>query len=70
MKALGIIYSEVFFLDGKLVQRNKNRVYAQPDYGFVETIDPGGRVNIATTPSPAIVLGAMWHSEVGIFSGR
>ena len=45
MRALGIIYSEVFFLDGKLVQRDKDRVYAQPSYGFVKTIDSGGIVN-------------------------
>jgi hypothetical protein len=44
MRALGIIYSEVFFLDGKLVQRDKNRVYAQPGYEFLETINPGGGV--------------------------
>ena len=48
MKALGIIYSEVFFLDGKLVQRDKDRVYAQPSYGFVKTIDSGGVVNTPT----------------------
>jgi len=44
MKALGIIYSKVFFLDDKLVQRDKDRVYAQPGYGFLETINPGGGV--------------------------
>jgi hypothetical protein len=50
MRALGIIYSEVFFLDGKLVQHDKNRVYAQPSYGFVKTIDSGDVVNTATIP--------------------
>ena len=40
MNALGIIYSEVFFLNGKLVQRDKNRVYAQPSYEFLESINP------------------------------
>ena len=49
MKALGIIYSEIFFLDGKLVQRDKDRVYAQPSYGFIKTIDSGGVVNTTTT---------------------
>ena len=44
MNALGIIYSKVFFLDGKLVQRDKDRVYAQPSYEFLESIDPGGGV--------------------------
>jgi hypothetical protein len=44
MKALGIIYSKVFFLDGKLVQRDKDRVYAQPSYKFLESIDSGGGV--------------------------
>jgi hypothetical protein len=32
MNALGIIYSQVIFLDGKVVQRDKNRVYGQPGY--------------------------------------
>jgi hypothetical protein len=41
MNALGIIYSKLFFLDGKLVQRDKYRVYAQPSYEFPESIDPG-----------------------------
>ncbi len=40
MNALGIIYSEVFFLDGKVVQRDKNRVYAQPAYEFLESTNP------------------------------
>lgn len=44
MNALGIIYSNVFFLDGKLVQRDKDRVYAQPSYTFQETINPGSGV--------------------------
>ena len=44
MNALGIIYSKVFFLDGKLVQRDKDRVYAQPSYEFLESVDPGGGV--------------------------
>ncbi|MGD0336851.1 MAG: hypothetical protein ABSB18_07130 [Candidatus Omnitrophota bacterium] len=44
MNALGIIYSEVFFLDGKVVQRDKDRVYAQPSYEFLETTNLGGGV--------------------------
>ena len=44
MNALGIIYSKVFFLDGKVVQRDKDRVYAQPSYEFLESIDLGGGV--------------------------
>ena len=44
MNALGIIYSKVFFLDGKVVQRDKDRVYAQPSYEFVESIDSGSGV--------------------------
>ena len=44
MNALGIIYSEVFFLDGKVVQRDKNRVYAQPAYEFLESTNPKGGV--------------------------
>lgn len=51
MQMLGIIYSEVFFLDGKLVQRDKNRVYAQPEYGFLKTIDSRDEVNSATVPT-------------------
>lgn len=44
MNALGIIYSKVFFLDGKLVQRDKDRVYAQPSYEFLESTNPGSGV--------------------------
>ena len=44
MNALGIIYSKVFFLDGKLVQRDKDRVYAQPSYEFLESVNPEGGV--------------------------
>ena len=44
MNALGIIYSEVFFLNGKVVQRDKDRVYAQPAYGFQESVNPEGGV--------------------------
>jgi hypothetical protein len=44
MNALGIIYSEVFFLNGKVVQRDKNRVYAQPAYEFLESTNPGSGV--------------------------
>jgi hypothetical protein len=44
IKPLGIIYSKVFFLDGKVVQRDKDRVYAQPSYEFLETINLGGGV--------------------------
>jgi uncharacterized protein YceK len=40
MNALGIIYSKAFFLDGKLVQRDKDRVYAQPTYEFLESVNP------------------------------
>lgn len=49
MRALGIIYSEVFFLDGKLVQRDKNRVYAQPGYQFLETVESGNGVKTVRT---------------------
>ena len=44
MNALGIIYSEVLFFDGKLVQRDKNRVYGQPGYEFLESVYPEGGV--------------------------
>jgi len=44
MNALGIIYSEVLFFDGKLVQRDKNRVYGQPGYEFLESVSPQGGV--------------------------
>jgi hypothetical protein len=44
MNALGIIYSEVLFSDGKLVQRDKNRVYGQPGYEFLESVNSGGGV--------------------------
>lgn len=49
MNALGIIYSKVFFLDGKVVQRDKNRVYAQPEYEFLESIAPKGGVKPTAT---------------------
>jgi hypothetical protein len=45
MNALGIIYSKVFFLDGKVVQRDKDRVYGQPSYEYLESIDSKGGVN-------------------------
>ena len=44
MNALGIIYSEVLFFNGKLVQRDKNRVYGQPGYQFLESVDLEGGV--------------------------
>lgn len=44
MNALGIIYSKVLFYNGKLVQRDKNRVYGQPGYEFLESISPEGGV--------------------------
>jgi hypothetical protein len=47
MNALGIIYSKVFFLDGKLVQHDKNRVYAQPSYSYLESINPEDEVKAA-----------------------
>lgn len=47
MNALGIIYSEVFFLNGKVVQRDKNRVYAQPAYQFLESTNSEGGVKAA-----------------------
>jgi hypothetical protein len=47
MNALGIIYSKVFFLDGKLAQHDKNRVYAQPSYSYMESINPEGEVKAA-----------------------
>ena len=46
MNALGIIYSKVFFYNGKLVQRDKNRVYGQPGYEYLESIDSGGGVKV------------------------
>jgi len=49
MNALGIIYSKVFFLDGKLVQRDKDRVYAQPSYEYIESINPQGGVKTNKT---------------------
>ena len=47
MNALGIIYSEVLFYNGKLVQRDKDRVYGQPGYQFLESISPEGGVKPA-----------------------
>lgn len=44
MNALGTIYSKIFFLDGKVVQRDKDRVYAQPSYEFLESVEPKGGV--------------------------
>jgi hypothetical protein len=40
VNALGITYSKVFFYDGKLVQRDQDRVYGQPAYEYLESIDP------------------------------
>lgn len=52
MNALGIIYSEVLFLDGKLVQRDKNRVYGQPGYEFLESVSPEGGVKATKITEP------------------
>ena len=52
MNALGIIYSEVFFLNGKVVQRDKNRVYAQPEYDFLESSNPEGGVKASNRVTP------------------
>jgi len=49
MNALGIIYSKVFFLDGNVVQRDKNRVYGQPGYEFLESVNPEGGVKATKT---------------------
>ncbi|GEM_PF-757165 len=38
--SLGVTYIKIFFLDGKLVQRNKDRVYGQPAYEYLESLDP------------------------------
>lgn len=42
MNGLGIISSKVFFLDGKLVQYGKDKVYGQPAYEYLESIDSDG----------------------------
>ncbi len=52
MNALGIIYSQVLFSDGKLVQRDKNRVYGQPGYEYLESINPEGGVKPAKITEP------------------
>ena len=49
MNALGIIYSEVLFLDGKVVQRDKDRVYGQPGYEYLESVAPEGGVKTTKT---------------------
>ena len=51
--ALGIIYSEVLFFNGKLVQRDKDRVYAQPSYQYLESVNPesGVKTNKITEKS-------------------
>ena len=49
MNALGIIYSKVFFLNGNLVQRDKDRVYGQPAYEYLESVDSGSGVKSAKT---------------------
>lgn len=45
MNALGIIYSKVMFCDGKVVQRDKDRVYGQPEYEFLESVNSESGVN-------------------------
>jgi len=40
VNALGVTYSKVFFYDGKLVQRDKDNVYGQPSYEYLESINP------------------------------
>lgn len=52
MNALGIIYSELLFFNGKLVQRDKNRVYGQPGYQFLESVSPQGGVEATKITEP------------------
>jgi hypothetical protein len=40
IKPLGTFYYKVFFLDGKVAQWQKDKVYAQPSYEAQETIAP------------------------------
>ncbi len=46
ISSLATSYSKVFFLDGKVVQWDEDRVYAQPGYDFQETISPEEKVTI------------------------
>jgi hypothetical protein len=52
MNALGIIYSEVLFYNDKLVQRDKNRVYGQPGYQYLESVSPEGGVKATKITEP------------------
>ncbi len=49
MNALGIIYSKVMFYHGKLVQRDKDRVYGQPSYEFLESVNSQSGVKATRT---------------------
>jgi hypothetical protein len=40
INVLGTNYSKIFFLDGKLNQSQKERIYAQPAYEYLELINP------------------------------
>ena len=42
-KTLPTNYHKVFFHNEKVVQWDKDKVFAQPDYGFLQSINPEGK---------------------------
>jgi hypothetical protein len=42
LNSLGTSASKIFFRDEKLVQLDQDRVYGQPGYEYLETVDAGG----------------------------
>jgi hypothetical protein len=42
INSLGTNASKIFFRDEKLVQRDQDRVYGQPGYEYLETVDAAG----------------------------
>jgi hypothetical protein len=52
INSLGTAYLKLFFLEGKLVQRNKDKVYGQPDYDYLQSLDPQRGVKPAKPVNP------------------
>jgi len=53
INSLGAGALKVFFLDGRLVQRDKDRVYGQPAYEYLETVDSAGTPKDVTASGQA-----------------
>jgi hypothetical protein len=53
---VGTIYYKIFFLDGKLARCDKDKVYAQPEFEYLESPTPEEKAAIGKTPEPELNL--------------